>query len=223
MRIFPTTNRIEQGSSIESPTLNEALREVYEVGNGSFTEKNIKPGDATYASGNGLVASNFADNAWQEYFSFGGAVSPTAFTISPTNSSNADIPFVFYDSGATRYGAGFVSGQTQIKYDIAMNLRNNLTAMGIGAGALRDCDWAALNTKHRFAVEINGQRVGESEMCGEGPKGYTNIPFYFYHPGGPIQLRLLIEAPSYGEAANKSESYRFKVNRDYTFGIIRKR
>ena len=218
MKLYPNTNRIEDGHSVESPTLNSELREIFQLGNGGLDEKNIKPGDATFDSGNGLTSRNFAANAWNEYFTFGGAVSPTPYDIDPDNTTRGDIAFQFYDSGTTRYGAGFVMGQTQIKYRIAMNKAASTSDLGMRNG------WTELTTAHRFAVEINGQRVGESEMVGEAPSGYCNIPFYFYHTGGSIQMRLLVEVPGYSdEQAERGEAYRFRIVRDYTFGIIRKR
>lgn len=218
MKLYPNTNRIEEGHSIESPTLNEELREIFQLGNGAIDEKNIKVGDDSFDSGNGLVSRNFADNAWTEYFTFGGEVSPAAYDVEPKNTTRGDIRFAYYDSGDTRYGAGMVVGQTQVKYRVAMNQAS--TTIPLNPRNL----WSDMTLAHRIAVEVNGQRVGESEMVGEGPAGYCNVPFYFYHTGGPIQLRLLVEVPGYSaEQAERGEAYRFRIIRDYTFGIIRKR
>ena len=42
MKLYPNTNRIEDGHSVESPTLNSELREIFQLGNGGLDEKNIK-------------------------------------------------------------------------------------------------------------------------------------------------------------------------------------
>jgi hypothetical protein len=102
MKLYPNTNRIEEGHSIESPTLNEELREIFQLGNGAIDEKNIKVGDDSFDSGNGLVSRNFADNAWTEYFTFGGEVSPAAYDVEPKNTTPTQPtqPMERHDTGS---------------------------------------------------------------------------------------------------------------------------
>jgi len=217
-KIFPSTNRISADASIEAETLNKELRSIFELGNGGLDEQNFEGGNDVFDSDLGLRSIEFDNNAWTEYFTYGGEPTFTELNvIEDDNLTRSDTRFKRYgNNDAHNYGQGLCYGQAQISYQIATNITGDNGVFGFVKA------YNQISLSHKFSININGHRVGETDFVGEGPAGTVNIPFHFYHPGGRIVIELFAAALG-GGAPQMGEDYRLRVNNAYVWGVIRKR
>jgi len=222
MRIYPNTNRIQDSNDIKAEDINKEVRSCFDLGNGAIDEKNIELGDANQPSdittpGTGVDNRKFASKAWSEYIK------------GPTIDVATDFDFTFDDDNRTavlyRYsttkhsgvGQGVVSGQLQVRYSIA-TIEGSATAVPYTKNVFETAMY------HKHSIYANGLVVGETDNIAEGPIGTVNVPFFFYHPGGDLEISCWAGPTSGGKVLYPtSGSYRYIVENAYYWATVRKR
>lgn len=216
-KLYPTTNTIVEGNDIQVEMLNQEVRECFEVSNGGLDQYNIEAGSSTCGAG-GIEASKFVQRSWNNLI-IGSGGENTSITyakqvILPNSLSVTQHQFA--SRAHTNVQAGLVSGQCQIRYWV--NSLQFLEAAEMGfAREQNDIDPTV-----DFSIYVNGAKVGETDVVSRASGGTINMPFFFYHPGGDLQVDLYAGANG-GETLMTMNLYEFGVPGDGEVGNFRLR
>tara|TARA_R110000824_G_scaffold120296_3_gene275426 strand:+ start:1561 stop:2190 length:630 start_codon:yes stop_codon:yes gene_type:complete len=206
MKLYPVTNTIVDGNDAQAEELNKNTQVCFEAANGGLDRHNFP---AT-----SLEAKDFQGRTFNAFYTHSGTEDATpVYTLNAR--MDAWAPYRFDAKTHTNTKQGIASGMLQIRFlvgSIGFDFEDSLIDYKDEAGLKNNLP------KTVYSIYANGLKVGETEGVFKANRGTVSVPFYFYNPGGTVNIELFCS--SHNGSLQNGETVRLTIeNYMYYFNV----